>query len=109
MAERAIREGVARYIVGELNISQLEARLPDAWQLDALGDTQLRTLTFEIMGALGEFDRGDIDEVALRKRLVPLAGWIVTTSYSSSPAETFTSPRPARAFAVGTALPVGSG
>ena len=108
MGEPAIREGVALYLTGELTLAQLEMRFPDAWVLDETRDAELRQLTLQIMGAIAEFDRGDIREAELRKRLLPFAGLVVKTSYSSSSAAPTVSSPPVRAFAAGTALPAGS-
>jgi hypothetical protein len=105
MSRDRVRGLVIAYLQGEMPAGRLEAELPDGWELDEAGDPGLRELTFQVMGPLAEYDRGDLDEHELRERLLPHVGWVVgrvdplpsvvTTSVTRDPAPT---------VAAGTAL-----
>lgn len=104
MSELRIRRALGDYLSGQMSVAQLTRALPDGWELDEAQDPALRSLTFDVLAPLGEFDRGDLTEVELKKRLVPLVGFLITHSESTSATAATTAAGPARIVAAGTAL-----
>jgi hypothetical protein len=75
---------LARYLAGQATVDQLEASLPDVWELEELGDEDLERLVWAILGALSEYRRGDLVEPKLRSRLEVFVPWAVVVSHSES-------------------------
>jgi hypothetical protein len=103
MSELRVRRVLGDYLSGKVSLAQLTRALPDGWELDEAEDASLRSLTFSVMGAISEFDRGDLTEAELRDRLVPLVGFLITHSEATSGTAAATA-GPTRIVAAGTAL-----
>lgn len=81
--EVSIRDLISLYLAGTIDASELNDRLPDAWDLDEAEDPDATDLVLRAVGYLAGFQAGDRSEDELRDLLTGL----VTTVRAEYPAD----------------------
>lgn len=69
---QAANQAIALYLANEVAVTDLWDMLPDGWEMDQAGNEEERQLVLQVMGNLSEYQRGDLDEEALRARFAAL-------------------------------------
>lgn len=83
--EELIREAVSAYLDGSIDAGELNARLPDGWDLDESGDQNAAELALLAIGYLAGYQAGDRSEDELRGALNNLISPTVEFVYEGGP------------------------
>lgn len=92
--ERSVRDLISHYVADLITLEALGRGLPDGWELDRVDEPEIKRLVLLIIGYLSEYERDNLTEAEIRRRLSPEASWhLVRTSTSVNP-----TPRPEQVF-----------
>jgi hypothetical protein len=82
-----VRSIIIEYLAGRISARDLAVGVPDGWELDGCDDVEARDLTLRVVGHLAEYERGDLDERALRMVLMGLVADSPETSLGGGKTE----------------------
>ena len=70
--DRAVREHLAEYLSGRATLEEFgDWFVPATWDVDRMGDQELKDLTYEIILRLAEHSNGDCTETEMKDLLRP--------------------------------------